>query len=49
MQYTLITKNGKVMQFYLKQVADLYNQLYGSVIVTEEVFNVENNTKISIP
>lgn len=39
MQYTLITKTGKVMQFYVKAVAELYLSLNGGVIVTNEVFN----------
>ena len=37
MQYTLITKSGKVMQFYVKAVAELYLSLNGGVIVTNDV------------
>jgi hypothetical protein len=37
MQYTLITKTGKVMQFYLKSVADLYCSLNGGVVFTQQI------------
>ena len=37
MQYTLITKTGKIMQFYVKAVAELYLSLNGGVIVTKEI------------
>ena len=39
MEYTLITKTGRVMQFYVKSVAELYLSLNGGVIVTKEVLN----------
>lgn len=34
MQYTLITQKGKVYTFYLKVVAETYQQAYGGIIVT---------------
>jgi hypothetical protein len=34
MQYTLITSNGKVYTFYIRTVAETYQQAYGGVIVT---------------
>lgn len=37
MQYTLITKTGKVMQFYVKSVAELYLSLNGGVLVTNDI------------
>ena len=37
MQYTLITKSGKIMQFYLKSVADLYQTINGGVVFTHQV------------
>ena len=37
MQYTLITKTGKVMQFYVKSVADLYQALNGGVVFTQQI------------
>ena len=36
MQYTLITKTGLVMQFYIRGVADMYQRIYGGVVVTPE-------------
>lgn len=43
MQYTLLTKNGKIMQFYVKSVADLYCNIYGGVVFTQQVLdNVSN-------
>jgi len=37
MQYTLITQQGKVMQFYVKSVADLYCSLNGGVVITQQI------------
>ena len=37
MEYTLITAQGKVMQFYVKAVADLYQQLNGGVVITQQI------------
>lgn len=37
MRYTLITKTGKIMQFYVKSVADLYQSLNGGVVITQQI------------
>ena len=37
MSYTLITKQGKVMQFYVKAVAELYQSLNGGVVITQQI------------
>lgn len=37
MQYTLIAGNGKVYTFFLKSVAELYQQCYGGVVITPQV------------
>jgi len=37
MQYTLITRQGKVMQFYVKAVAELYQSLNGGVVITQQI------------
>lgn len=37
MQYTLITKTGKIMQFYVKSVAELYQTVNGGVVFTQQV------------
>jgi hypothetical protein len=39
MKYTLITKNGKVMQFYVKQVAELYQQIHGGALLTDKILD----------
>jgi hypothetical protein len=37
MKFTLITANGKVMTFFIKSVAETYQQAYGGSIVTDEI------------
>jgi hypothetical protein len=37
MKYTLITSTGRVYTFYIKQVADTYQQAYGGVVITQQV------------
>ncbi len=37
MKYTLITKTGKVLTFFLRTVAETYQQAYGGVIVSDEI------------
>jgi hypothetical protein len=37
MQFTLITKQGKVMQFYQEAVATMYQTLYGGVVITQQI------------
>lgn len=37
MKYVLIAKNGKVMTFYVKAVAELYLVLNGGTLVVEEL------------
>jgi hypothetical protein len=37
MQYTLITSKGKIMQFYVKSVADLYQTINGGVVITQQI------------
>jgi len=39
MQYTLITNSGKVYTFFLKAVADTYQQAYGGVVITQQVLD----------
>jgi hypothetical protein len=36
MKYTLITKQGRIRQFYIQAVAELYRSIDGGVIVTED-------------
>jgi len=42
MEYTLITKTGKVMRFYVEGVANLYCNLYGGVVFSQRI--LENSS-----
>jgi len=37
MKYTLITGNGKVLTFFLKAVAEQFQEAYGGVVFTPQV------------
>jgi hypothetical protein len=37
MKYTLITTTGKVYTFYVRAVAETYQQAYGGNIVTNDI------------
>jgi len=37
MSYTLITKQGTVMQFYIKSVAELYQTINGGQLITNAI------------
>jgi len=37
MEHTLITNTGKIMQFFIRDVANLYQSIYGGVIITNNV------------
>ena len=39
MKYTLLTSDGRLMQFYVKSMADLYQNLYGGVVFTEAILS----------
>ena len=39
MKYTVITKQGKVMTFFIKSVAQTYVQAFGGVLFTADVLN----------
>jgi hypothetical protein len=44
MKYTLITKQGKIMQFYVESVAHLYQTLNGGVVFTQQIL-VDNSAQ----
>lgn len=46
MQYTLITKQGKVMQFYVKAVAELYQSINGGVVITQQILEETVDTLV---
>lgn len=33
MDYTLVLPNGKTMEFYLQEIAELYQRLYGGILL----------------
>ena len=37
MKYTLITSSGKVLTFFIKTVAEQFQQAYGGVVFTQQV------------
>ena len=41
MKYTLITDNGKVLTFYIKLVAEQFQQAYGGVVFSQQVLETE--------
>ena len=46
MGYTLITKQGKVMQFYVESVANTYQGIYGGVVFSQQVLEMVDKTKV---
>lgn len=46
MQYTLITKSGKILTFFIKATADLYQQAYGGVVITQQIFQQEETVGV---
>mgnify|MGYP000942704709 CR=1 FL=1 len=48
MQYTLITKSGKIMQFYVKEVADLYQSINGGVVFTQQVLETQEKVQKTV-
>ena len=43
MQYTLITKTGKIYTFYIEAVAFCFQQAYGGVVFTQQCLETENS------
>jgi len=41
MKYTLITSKGKVYTFFIKAVADTYQQAYGGVVITQQILETQ--------
>ena len=44
MKYTLITKNGRVMTFFLEAAAQQFQQAYGGVVFTQQLLVDEKST-----
>jgi hypothetical protein len=45
MKFTLITSNGKVLTFFIRAVAETYQNAYGGIIVTDQIL-VDNKSKV---
>ena len=45
MPYTLITSQGKIMQFHVKAVADMYQTINGGVVITQQIL-VDETAKV---
>ena len=45
MKFTLIAGNGKVLTFFIRAVAETYQNAYGGIIVTNDVL-VDNKSKV---
>jgi hypothetical protein len=46
MNYTLITSQGRVMQFYIKSVAELYQAKEGGVVFTQQILETVDKTRV---
>ena len=49
MTYTLLTKTGRVMQFYVAEMAATYQRLYGGVVFTQQVIDNTSDYDTMIP
>ena len=47
MRYVLITSKGSVKTFYIEAVADLYQTIYGGVVIKEIYVDTECVTECS--
>ena len=47
MNFTLIASNGKVLTFFVKAVAETYQQAYGGVIVTNTILTQKEIQNVS--
>ena len=46
MTYTLITKQGQIMQFYVKGVAELYQTIKGGTLFTADILVDETSQTV---
>ena len=45
MKYTLIARNGKVFTFFLKTVAETFQQAYGGTLITADILTEETKNE----
>ena len=43
MKYTLITPTGKIMTFYVEAIANLYKEIKGGVVFSQQVLETVDN------
>jgi len=48
MGYTLITKSGKVMQFHIQEVANLYQSLEGGVVFSQQILDSMDAPELTV-
>jgi hypothetical protein len=48
MKYTLITSNGKVLTFFLRAVAEQFQQAYGGVVITQQILETVDSQPVSV-
>jgi hypothetical protein len=46
MGYTLITRNGSIMQFHIRAVAELYQSINGGVVFSQQVLELVDKTTV---
>jgi len=46
MKYTLITRNGRVMLFYILEAAECYRMIHGGVVFSQQILEpLANSTE----
>lgn len=46
MQYTLITAQGRVMQFYVQSVAEMYQRINGGVVFSQQLLEQQETQTV---
>ena len=44
MKYTLITPTGKIMTFYVEAIANLYKEIKGGVVFSQQILEEVDNS-----
>jgi len=47
MKFTLITGNGKVFTFFVKSLAEMFQQAYGGKIITDNILTQKENQNVN--
>jgi hypothetical protein len=46
MQFTLITAQGKIMQFYVRAVAEMYQAVNGGVVISQQLLEQQETQTV---